>query len=101
MINTHTNNLESFEQLDFNFQSQIVYWLTAHVFLEVYYLPMRALAVLDKIGPPKYSLFFSYLLIWYLGKGVLVHDVSTTLNVKLLTFAGICNTTQYVIWKPR
>lgn len=83
-----------------NFHSQIAYWLTACVFLELYYLPVRALVVLLKMGP-KYSLFSGYLLIWYLGKGVFVHGVSGTWNVNLLMFTGVCNTTQYEIWQPR
>lgn len=59
MINSHTSYLESFVWLDFNFQSQVAYWLIARIFLELYYLPMITLVFLDKIGPPEDSLIFS------------------------------------------
>lgn len=97
-IPTLMSYLESFIQLDFNLQSQISYCSTACIFFELYYWPVEALIVL---GPPEYPLFFGCLLIWYFGKGVLGHYVSTALNVKLLTFIDICNTIHYVIWKPR
>lgn len=52
MINSPTSYLESLLQLDFSSQSQIAYWLTACVFPELYYLSMKALVLLDKMGPP-------------------------------------------------
>lgn len=62
---------------------------------------MITLVFLDKTGPRECPLTFSELLSWYLGKGIFVHHVSTTLNVKLLTFTDVHNTTQNVIRKPR